>query len=242
MVTPTRKRKITEADLAAADRLKRLWKARARSLGVTQETVADLLDGTQGLISQYMTGKIALNYRAVLAFAQALELPDPREIRADLPEQQLASRVQEPSPEWNEWSDVMGYAQAAGLGAGVEAEDYAEAHKLKFRASSLRRKGLRPQHLVVYYGKGDSMEPRIKDGDAILFDTSDTKPRDGAVFIVQRGKEMYAKRCELLDGAAYFRSDNPHGDHHWRKAKRLDNPRDPLQVLGRVRWIGSWEE
>lgn len=242
MSSKPRNRVITTADLAAARRLKELWLSRAKPLGVTQETVAELLDGTQGLVSQYMTGKIALNYRALLAFAQALQLEDPSVIRADLPEQQLAGRVLEPQLEYSDWADVRGYAQATGLGAGAEADEYAESHKLKFRAASLRRKGLRPQHLVVYYGKGDSMEPRIHDGDAILFDTSDTTPKDGAVFIVQRGKEMYAKRCEVLDGVAYFRSDNPHGDHHWRKAKRMDNPRDPLQILGRVRWIGSWED
>lgn len=241
MANNARKRTITASDLAAAERLRAAWHAKARTLGVTQETVAELLDGTQGLVSQYMNGKIALNYRALLAFSQALQI-DPEHIRSDLPEQQLGSRIAEPAREWGDWADVLGYSQAAGLGAGAEAEDYAESHKLKFRATSLRRKGLRPQNLVVYYGKGDSMEPRIHDGDAILFDTSDTQPRDGAIFIVQRGREMYAKRCEVLDGVTYFRSDNPHGDHHWRKAKRADNPREPLQVLGRVRWIGSWED
>ena len=31
---------------------------------------------------------------------------------------------------------------------------------------------------------GDSMEPRIHSGDASLFDTSDTRPRDGALFVI----------------------------------------------------------
>lgn len=244
MQTRARKTTVTEADKLAASRLKSIWLAMPNR--PTQQSLADAWpfsgsEANQSLISQYMGGKIALNHRAVLFFAQQLGVR-PEEIRDDLPELKLDARFAEPKEEWIDWADVLGYAQAAGLGAGAEAQDYAEAHKLKFRASSLRRKGLRPQHLVVYYGKGDSMEPRIKDGDAILFDTSDTTPRDGAVFLVQRGNEMYAKRCELLDGVAYFRSDNPHGDHHWRKAKRMDNPRDPLQVLGRVRWIGSWED
>lgn len=242
---PSRKHpKVSDADRRAADRLKAFWLAMPNR--PTQQSLAEAWpysgsEANQSLISQYMGGKIALNHRAVLFFANQLGMR-PEEIRDDLPELKLDSRIAEPTPEWSDWSDVRGYAQAAGLGAGAEADEYAESHKLKFRAASLRRKGLRPQHLVVYYGKGDSMEPRIHDGDAILFDTSDTTPKDGAVFIVQRGREMYAKRCEVLDNAVYFRSDNPHGDHHWRKAKRLDNPRDPLHILGRVRWIGSWED
>lgn len=235
---------LTEADLAAARKLKALWLAQPDR--ATQQQLAEAwpypeTEASQSLISQYMNGNIALNSRAVVFFAHQLGVR-PEEIRDDLVELKITRRISEPASEWGEWSDVRGFAQAAALGDGAEADDYAESHKLKFRATSLRRKGLRPDHLVVYYGKGDSMEPRIRDGDAILFDTSDTTPRDAAIFVVRRGREMYAKRCELLDGTAWFRSDNPHGDHHWRKPRRLDDPRDPLQILGRVRWIGSWED
>lgn len=141
-----------------------------------------------------------------------------------------------------EWQDIPGYAQAVGLGKGAEAQEYAETHKLKFRADSLARKRLRPAGLAVMYGQGDSMLPRIHPGDAVLFDTTDTRPRDGALFVVQLGREIYVKRCELLDDLVYFKSDNPAGDHAWRKPKRMDAPRHPITILGRVRWIGSWED
>lgn len=244
MGTATHNRRITEADLQAKDRLRALWDSKAKKLGVTQETVAELLDGSQGLVSQYLNGKLALNYKAVLAFSSALQLDDPRAIRSDLPEQQLAPArgVSESPASYDEWRDIRGYAQGVGLGAGAEAEEYAETHKLKFRAESLRRKGLFPRNLAVYYGHGDSMEPRIKTGDAILFDTSDTKPVDGQIYIVQLGREIHAKRCEILDDIVFFRADNPTGDHNWRKAKRMDNARHPITIIGRVRWIGSWEQ
>jgi phage repressor protein C with HTH and peptisase S24 domain len=142
----------------------------------------------------------------------------------------------------SEWGDILGYAQAAGLGNGSEGQEYAETHKLKFRSDSLAKKRLNPDKLSVFYGKGDSMEPRIKSGDAILFDMSDTNPRDGAVFIVMIGKEYYAKRCMVLDEAVYFTTDNPNGDHTWRKPRRMDAKREPITIIGRVRWIGSWED
>lgn len=229
----------------AAQRLKALWLAMPNR--PTQQQLAEAWpysasEANQSLISQYMNGKIALNHRALLFFADQLGVP-PEAIRDDLPELRLQSRVSDAPAHYEAgWDEVRGYAQAAGLGAGAEAEEYADTHKLKFRAESLRRKGLVPRNLCVYYGQGDSMEPRIREGDAILFDTSDTTPKDGAIFIVQHGREILAKRCEVLDGTAYFRSDNPNGDHNWRKPKRLDNPRDPLQILGRVRWIAGWED
>lgn len=144
-----------------------------------------------------------------------------------------------------DWSDVPGYAQAVGLGSGPEADEYAEAHKLKFRADSLSRKRLYPRNLAVMYGSGDSMLPRIHPGDAILFDQSDTTPRDGRIYVVMvpgaAGSEYQAKRCMVLDDAVYFTADNPTGDHTWRRPKRMDDKKHPIRVLGRVRWIGSWE-
>jgi phage repressor protein C with HTH and peptisase S24 domain len=141
-----------------------------------------------------------------------------------------------------EWRDVLGYTQAVGLGTGAEADEYAEAHKLKFRAASFKRKGLHPDKVAVFYGKGESMLPRIRPGDAILFDTADTKPVDGAIYVILWRGEYYAKRALLLDDSVYFTTDNPSGDHQWNKPKRMDAKRESIQVIGRVRWIGSWED
>jgi phage repressor protein C with HTH and peptisase S24 domain len=234
------RRNITAADQAAADRLKAIWSAMKDR--PTQQQLADAWVGNkeanQSLISQYMNGKIALNYRAVIFFAKQLGC-EPEDIRDDLPEQSGGSRT-EPS-----WEDVKGYAQAVGLGGGAEAQEYAETHKLKFKSSSLARKRLRQDSLAVFYGEGDSMEPRIHSGDAILFDTSDASPRDGALFVIQvhgDRSEYQVKRCEILDDIVYFKADNPAGDHNWKKPRRMDAKRAPIQIIGRVRWIGSWED
>ena len=154
--------------------------------------------------------------------------------------------VADAAPSDGDWADIQGYAQAMGLGGGPEAQEYAETHKLKFRAESLARKRLRPNALAVMYGRGDSMEPRIHSGDAILFDTSDTRPRDGHMYVVMvdgggAAKEYQVKRCEIIDDLVFFKSDNPRGDHNWKKPKRMDSPRHPIEIIGRVRWIGSWE-
>lgn len=237
----SRKAKPTPADIAAAERLKRVWLSHARSLGITQDTIAEELGITQGAVSQYLNGKIPMNFRTLAVFSRRLGISD-TDIRTDLPEQKLTASPADDA----DWADIEGYAQAIGLGDGPEAQEYAETHKLKFRAESLARKRLRPPALKVMYGKGDSMEPRIRSGDAILFDTSDTRPRDGALFVVMvdgggAAKEYQVKRCEVLDDLVFFKADNPAGDHNWKKPKRMDNARHPIEIIGRVRWIGSWE-
>ncbi|GAB3054259.1 S24 family peptidase [Stenotrophomonas tumulicola] len=146
----------------------------------------------------------------------------------------------------SDWADVTGYSQAAGLGTGVEAEEYAETHTLKFKRTSLRRRGIHNRPLAIYYGKGDSMEPTIEDGDAILFDTSDTRVADGALYLIQlhgaANAEYYVKRAMVLDGITYFTSDNPSGDHQWQRPRRMDSEREPITVVGRVHWIGGWAD
>lgn len=146
----------------------------------------------------------------------------------------------------NDWADVIGYSQAAGLGTGAEAEEYAETHTLKFKRTSLRRRGIHNRPLAIYYGKGDSMEPTIEDGDAILFDTSDTRVVDGSLYLIQlhgaANAEYYVKRAMVLDGITFFTSDNPAGDHQWQKPRRMDSKREPITVVGRVHWIGGWAD
>lgn len=153
----------------------------------------------------------------------------------------------EPAPADDDYTDVIGYSQAAGLGAaGAEAMDYAETHSLKFKKSSLRRRGILNKPLAVYYGKGDSMEPAIEDGDAILFDTSDTRVADGVLYVIQvngqANPEYYVKRAMVLDAGVYFASDNPAGDHNWKKPKAMDSKKHPITVIGRVHWIGGWAD
>lgn len=149
--------------------------------------------------------------------------------------------------EQDDYADVVGYSQAVGLGAaGAEAEEYAETHSLKFKKSSLRGRGIYGRNLAIYYGKGDSMEPTIEDGDAILFDTSDTRVVDGCLYLIQvhgaANPEYYVKRAMVLDGTVFFSSDNPRGDHHWQKPRRMDSKREPITVVGRVHWIGGWAD
>lgn len=151
------------------------------------------------------------------------------------PKEALIERPQD------DWEDVVGYSQAVGLGtSGPEAAEWAETHKLKFRRDSLTRKRLRPDSLRVMYGKGDSMEPMIESGDAILFDVSDTTPKHRAVYVVlvpgAAAEEYNVKRYISSKGSGHFVADNPDGDHDWQEPR----PADSVKVVGRVRWVGGW--
>lgn len=136
------------------------------------------------------------------------------------------------------WRDIKGVQQAAALGDGSIPDEYAETHKLKFRAESLRRKHLRPDRLAVLYGRGDSMSPTIEDGDAILFDTSDTDLKDDRVYVVNYEGQLLAKRIVQIGDVWCISSDNT-TDPKWKKPVPIDGVRG-FQVLGRVRWVAGW--
>lgn len=201
---------------------------------LTQEQLAHACGWSgQSRIANYEAGKREPTFADADALARALGVSR---------EELLGGKPRKVS---EGWADVLGYAQAVGLGSGPEAQEYAETHSLKFKSASLARQRLNASSLRVMYGAGDSMLPRIHPGDAILFDTTDTRPRDGAIFVIQvhgvAGREYQAKRCMVLDDAVYFAADNPAGDHQWRKPKRVDAKKAPIEIVGRVRWIGSWE-
>lgn len=223
----TRDAILSPADIAASKRLRAVWDAKARERGLTQDKMAELLGGTQGLVSHYLNQRAALNYRVLMIFAKALDV-DPRSIRDDLPEQALTSAAND-----SDFLPALAFAQAVGLGIGRAADEYAETHGLMFRKSFYQKIGATSDQCFVVYGKGDSMEPEIREGDAILFVSGQTQKRKGWLFLLHIGGEEY--NVKRYVGGGMFAADNPAGDHKWESPRAL-GPDD--QVIGRVRWIG----
>ncbi|MCH8506846.1 MAG: XRE family transcriptional regulator [Ectothiorhodospiraceae bacterium] len=63
------------------ERVRAEWKSGGRQL--SQSVLADRLDSTQGLISQYFTGRIPLNDTFIVRMAELLRF-DPREVRPEI--------------------------------------------------------------------------------------------------------------------------------------------------------------
>jgi hypothetical protein len=76
-------RTITDDDRVAAVNLRRIWEREKAFRSFTQETAADELGWTQGMISQYLNLHTALGVEATLKLARFLRC-NPLEIRPDL--------------------------------------------------------------------------------------------------------------------------------------------------------------
>lgn len=138
------------------------------------------------------------------------------------------------------WADITAYNQRAAAGDGSCPDDQHEATTLKFPAHQIRNRGLHARTLSTFIAAGDSMEPRIRDGDELLIDEEDTTPRDGRIYILIRDKEYLVKRLHQYGKQWFIVSDNAI-DPKWARPVPMDFSED-CKILGRVRWIGSWED
>lgn len=76
------KRKITPADLKAAENLYKLWQLKKKELNLTQKELAELMGVTQGSLSSWFHGYAAIGTNALLKFSRFLGVA-PTEIRPD---------------------------------------------------------------------------------------------------------------------------------------------------------------
>src|SRR5689334_7307666 len=76
-------RTITDDDRVAAVNLRKIWEREKAFRSFTQETAADELGWTQGMISQYLGARAALGVEATLKLSRFLRC-NPLDIRPDL--------------------------------------------------------------------------------------------------------------------------------------------------------------
>lgn len=90
------------------------------------------------------------------------------------------------SPSDAEYAVVKQYLANGDCGDGYHNGHVEISDGLAFKRDWLARIGAKAENLAVIYASGDSMEPYIFDGDVVLFDTKDTEPKHGQVYVVRR--------------------------------------------------------
>jgi len=104
--------------------------------------------------------------------------------------------------------DQYDISASAGSGAVNGAEE--STGGLSFSRKWLKKRGLQPVNLKVINVSGESMLPRLSDGDKVLVDVSDTTPKSGRAYVLLQGDELLVKYCQLLpDGMLRVSSANP---------------------------------
>lgn len=125
--------------------------------------------------------------------------------------------------------DRMALSVAAGGGAAEM--DEAVVDHLTFRRDWLDRNGLDPSQCTVVDVQGESMEPTLPEGCAILVDRARRRRRADGIFVVRTADGVVVKRAgKDASGAWLLISDHP----AWEP---VPWPRDAV-VIGEVKWMG----
>ncbi|WP_447887671.1 S24 family peptidase [Serratia fonticola] len=116
----------------------------------------------------------------------------------------------------------------------VEQQDFA----LIFRRHYLHKMGVSISAARLVRVVGNSMEPKLSDGDVVGINTDDTRIRDGKAYGIRHGDLLRVKMLiEQSDGGVVIRSLN--NEEFKDEVLSAEQRRDNLVVLGRVFWSSS---
>lgn len=164
----------------------------AERVGVPYSTMRSYLSGNRAPSAEFLAGSFTA-FGVMPSWLLTGDLPMKRADSADInPEADMAG----------EFVTISRLPIQVSAGHGVVNEQLSDywSGGLCFSRGWLTRRHLNPLGLRVVEVKGRSMDGVLSDGDLVLIDMYDTKPRSGFVYVLRQGDELLVKYCQLLPG------------------------------------------
>lgn len=232
----------------------RLKRARAKA-GVSQKELADAVGATQGMISKIERGdQDRTTYVSEIAHYLGVDESwlatgkgkmgrstpqDDFEINAPYEGFKPIETFEHPGDLAKEKYVMVPHLDArfsAGNGVVNHRSDINSKPHKAFQAEWIRSLNATPKDLVMFEVTGNSMSPRISDGDSVLVDTGNTTPEDGNVFILRVADEARLKRIQvMINGDLLLISDSDDFQNEVIKGADIAD----IEILGRVVWVGG---
>lgn len=178
-------RDLTQDEIDDAKRLRKLWSEKKEELHLSQVKAArELGYSSQSAVSQYINGKVPINFETAAKFAKLL--------KADI--QQIAPRfgklVTKPIP-----STLDGYV-APDMGHINGAHTETTLNWFAFHQDFCASLGVDPHNLKLVRLEDDSFK-EYPAGTVFLVDDSHQKsPKDG-IYLLQQGDKLIARRITI---------------------------------------------
>lgn len=93
---------------------------------------------------------------------------------------------------------VPRFSVEASAGHGATALDEETTGYYAFNRKWLARRRLSPANLAVVAVRGDSMEPRLTNGDLILVDRSQREIADGLAYVMRIDNDLLVKNVQRI--------------------------------------------
>lgn len=125
------------------------------------------------------------------------------------------------------------YDVRAGAGAAKLANNEEPATLVGIDPGFLASLGVKPENAALMIADGESMEDTIRHGESVLYDRSETQPRD-AIFIMRREGGVLVKRLQRrADGSLMLISDNPAFQPEVLPRDEIED----IHLIGRVKFV-----
>lgn len=213
---PAKKRQLSEIEVAECAALNAIYKAKKKSLGISQEKIAieGLKANSQSAASHYLTGRNALNIEAAAVFARYLQVPVSefserlaKEIRG------MSETSDSNISETRQQTESYRYPVISWVAAGAWAEavePYPAGFSDRYEFSEYDSKG--PAFWLEV--KGDSMTSpvgqSITEGTLILVDTeAEAAPGKLVIAKLPDSNEATFKKLVNDGGKLFLKPLNP---------------------------------
>ena len=184
------------------------------------------IEGKKGLAYEYHYSSLPESVQLALGFE-----PSMNSLKQSKPMPALAAAQSADSLERVPFYNITASAGFTAISEGTYApDDYIGLSK---RWLNLR--GFYLNQLAFITASGDSMYPTISDGDMLLVNLGAKQPKDGKIYVLRSGEQIWVKRVQGIINGIRLISDN----------KEIYDPVDVIfndsldfEVIGQVVYIG----
>lgn len=97
-----------------------------------------------------------------------------------------------------EFIPIPRFSVDASAGDGALVDEETQTGFYAFNRAWIERRKLSPDQLAVISVRGDSMEPRLTEGDLILVDQAQREIADGVTYVVRLGNDLLVKYVQRI--------------------------------------------
>ncbi|MDW5417726.1 helix-turn-helix transcriptional regulator [Iodobacter sp. CM08] len=215
---------------------------RRQELGLTQGEVAKRAGVAQPTIALFESGRNK-STNAVVALAEALQCNPLWLEQGKGPMTGINTTSLRPIQVWDNEDELdpdiyvfipsLDIKLSAGSGNIVWEVDF-KGQQQAFRRKWAERVGIDPKCAATMVADGNSMEPRILDGDSLVVDYCQTQVSEGKVYALAIEGEVFVKRIHKeIGGSLRISSDNVDKNKYPDKFIPAELT-DQVQIIGRV--------
>lgn len=214
----------------------------------SRRAFADLLEIPESTLRNYEFGRSLPNTDFVvtlceklgvtsdwLLFGDSLQLKDAQtQLPNDLTVTETNKDIETTTSKDTEYALIPMVDAVLSAGTGSFEVSSSGDRKYAFRNDFLHRKG-NIKDMVLMRVSGDSMEPRILDGDAVLIDQSQQQLMANAVYAVGFEDMVYLKKINAQPNKLILSSFNK--EYSPIEINMCEDLDDQVRIIGRVVWL-----